>query len=128
MTNTFEIISALPVKGFDWTAFRAALRAQFVEQCGRNIAAWCNQNALAEFDNATGMREIRRQAVYMAVSIVSHKSTRSNVIPPSQESAAWDSFEGGHHDVWTDAEIEARAIAEIGALAEGFLKSPLKAA
>lgn len=122
MSNVYSMVKNIPAKGFDWNGFRAALRAEFVEQCGRNVAAWCNQNALAEFDGAKGMREVRTQSTYMACSIVSNKSSRSNVIAPSQESAAWDSFEGGHHDVWTDAEAEAAAETEIEALIAKFQK------
>lgn len=120
MTGTYEMIKSLPAKGFDWTGFNAALRAQYVELAGRNVASWSAQHALQRWDAAKGMREVRTAAMEMANSIVSDKSRRSNIIPPSQESAAWDSFEGGHHDVWTDADALDTATQEITHLAATF--------
>jgi len=97
MTNTYEMIKAIPAKGFDWTGFNAALRAEYVALVGRNIGAWCVQHVLTEWDAAKGVRQMRSAAMEMACSIVSRKATRVNIIAPSQESAMWDSFEGGHH-------------------------------
>lgn len=123
MTTTYEMIRALPAKGFDWVAFNAALRAQFVELAGRNIGAWCHQHSLAGWDAAKGMRAVRGAAMEMACSIVSRKATRQNIIAPSQESQAWDSFEGGHNDVWTDADAEETATQEIAELITSFRKT-----
>jgi hypothetical protein len=122
MTGTYEMIRALPAKGFDWTGFNAALRAIYVEQTGRNIASWIAQNSLAGWDAAKGMREVRTAAMEMACCIVGNKSRRQNIIAPSQESAAWDSFEGGHNDVWTDAQAEEAATQEVATLAASFRK------
>lgn len=116
MTNTYEMIRAIPAKGFDWIGFCAALRTQYVELAGRNIGAWIYQNALAQWDAAKGMREVRTAAMEMACSIVSDKARRQNIIAPSQESQAWDSFEGGHNDVWTDAEALEAATQEVAEL------------
>lgn len=118
MTTTYEMIKSIPAKGFDWVGFNAALRAEYVTLVGRNIGTWCVQHSLAEWDAAKGMRAVRAAAMEMACSIVSRKSTRQNIIAPSQESAMWDSFEGGHNDVWTDADAEEAATAEIAAMIE----------
>ena len=116
MATTYEMIRALPAKGFDWSAFNAALRAEYVALVGRNIEAYCVQHALAEWDAAKGTRAVRGAAMEMACSIVSRKATRQNIIAPSDESRMWDSFEGGHNDVWTDANAEEAATAEVADL------------
>lgn len=120
MASTYEMIKAIPAKGFDWTGFNAALRAEYVTLVGRNIGAWCVQHVLTEWDAAKGVRQMRGAAMEMACSIVSRKATRVNIIVPSQESAMWDSFEGGHHDVWTDSEAEESATAEVAAMIERY--------
>lgn len=120
MTGTYEMIKAIPAKGFDWTGFNTTLRAEYVALVGRNIEAWCIQHSLAGWDAAKGVRQMRGAAMEMAASIVSRKATRSNIIAPSQESAMWDSFEGGHHDVWTDANAEEAATAEIATMIERY--------
>lgn len=122
MTTTYEMIRALPAKSFNWSAFNAALRAEYVTLVGRNIGAYCIQQALAEWDAAKGVRQMRGAAMEMACSIVSRKATRQNIIAPSQESAAWDSFEGGHNDVWTDAEAMESATQEVVELITKFKK------
>jgi len=120
MTSTYEMIKALPAKGFDWVGFNAALRAQFVELCGRNVAAWCHQNALQNWDAAKGMREVRTAAMEMACSIVSDKSRCSFRSTPTSETLAFDSFEGGQNEVWTDKEAEENATMEIAELIKRF--------
>jgi len=116
MTTTYEMIRALPAKGFDWTGFNTALRAQWVALQGRNIASWSSQNTLQGWDAAKGMREVRTAAMEMANFIISDKSRRVSRIAPSSESRMWDSFEGGHVDVWTDADAETVATQEIAEL------------
>lgn len=115
MTNTYEMIKALPAK-FDWTSFNAALRAIYVEQAGRNVASWSAQHALAEWDAAKGVRQMRGAAMEMACSIVSRKATRSFRSAPTAETLAFDSFEGGMCEVWTDAGAEEAATQEIADL------------
>jgi hypothetical protein len=110
MTTTYEMIRAIPAKGFDWTGFNAALRAKVV---AANAAM---PDTLAGWDTAKGMRAIRTAAMEMACFYVSKVSTRSNIIAPSEESRMWDSFEGGHHDVWNDAKAEETATAEVAEL------------
>jgi hypothetical protein len=110
MTTTYEMIRALPAKGFDWTGFTAALRAKVASV---NAA---QDFTLAAWDAAKGMRATRTAAMEMACFYVSKVSTRSNIIAPSQETAMWDSFEGGHHDVWNDTEAEEAATAEVSEL------------
>ena len=120
MASTYEMIRALPAKGFNWTGFNAALRAEYVAIVGRNVEAYCVRRSLNEWDAAKGVRQMRGAAMEMACSIVSHKATRSNIIAPSEESRMWDSFEGGHHDVWTDADAEESATAEVAGLIKTF--------
>jgi len=107
MTSTYEMIRSLPAKGFDWTAFNSALRSKVVSV---NAAM---DDTLAGWDAAKGIRAIRTAAMEMACFYVSKVSSRSNIIAPSSETKMWDSFEGGHHDVWTDRETEESATAEI---------------
>lgn len=122
MASTYEMIKAIPAKGFDWAGFNAALRAEYVVLVGRNIGAWCVQHVLTEWDAAKGVRQMRGAAMEMACSIVSRKATRVNIIAPSQESAMWDSFEGGHRDVWTDIAAEEAATQEVAKLIVKFQK------
>jgi len=112
--GTYELIRALPAKGFDWKGFSAALRAR-VEAAGAAL-----DFTLAEWDAAKGMRAVRTAAMEMAAFYVHTVSTRHHVIAPSAESRMFDSFEGGHNEVWTDAEAEAAAVAEVRALIGGF--------
>jgi hypothetical protein len=120
--TTYEMIRALPAKGFNWTGFSAALRTEWVALQGRNIASWSAQNTLQRWDTARGMREVRTAAMEMANFIVSDKSRRVSRIAPSSESRMWDSFEGGHTDVWTDAGAEAAATQEIAELIKCYRK------
>lgn len=122
MTTTYEIIRALPAKGFDWTGFNVALRAEYVELLGRNVASWSAQNSLQRWDAAKGIREIRTATMELACFIVGEKSRRQVIIAPSQESQMWDSFEGGHNEVWTDADAEVAATAAIAELAKKHAK------
>lgn len=110
MTTTYEMIRDIPAKGFDWTGFNAALRAKVVAV---NAA---QDFTLVEWDAAKGMRAVRTAAMEMANFYVDKVSKRSHVIAPSQESAAWDSFEGGHHDVWNDADATEKATQEVAEL------------
>lgn len=107
MTTTYEMIKAIPAKGFDWTGFNAALRAKVVAV---NAAM---PHTLEEWDNAKGMRAIRTAAMEMAAFYVDKVSKRVSNIPASPESKAWDSFEGGHNDVWNDEEAANKATDEI---------------
>jgi len=113
MTTTYEMIRRLPAKGFDWASFNAALRAKVVSVNGAMA------DTLAAWDSAKGMRATRSAAMEMACFYVSKAAQRSNIIAPSEESRAWDSFEGGHIDVWTDAEAEEAATAEVAKLIRG---------
>lgn len=114
MTTTYEMIRALPGKGFDWAGFNAALRAKVV---AANAAM---PDTLVGWDAAKGMRQVRIAAMEMACFYVSKVSQRSNIIAPSSESRMWDSFEGGHHDVWTDASAEEAATAEVAAIIASY--------
>ncbi len=114
MTSTYEMIRVLPAKGFNWTGFNAALRAKVVAV---NAAM---PHTLIEWDNAKGMPAVRTAAMEMACFYVDKVSKRSNIIAPSQESAMWDSFEGGHHDIWNDADAEESATAEVADLIKTF--------
>lgn len=112
--TTYNMIRALPAKGFDWTGFCAALRA-------RVVAANAAQSFTLEgWDAAKGMREIRTAAMEMANFYVDKVSKRVNIIAPSAESKAWDSFEGGHHDVWNDATATENATQEVADLVKSF--------
>jgi hypothetical protein len=112
--TTYETIRAIPAKGFDWTGFCAALRAKVV------AADAAQAFTLEGWDAAKGMREIRVAAMEMACFYVSKVSQRSNIIAPSQESRTWDSFEGGHHDVWNDAGTVEAATQEVAELVKCF--------
>jgi hypothetical protein len=115
MATTYEMIKALPAK-FDWTGFNTTLRAEYVALVGRNVEAYCVREALAGWDAAKGVRQMRGAAMEMACSIVSRKATRSFRSAPTAETLAFDSFEGGVCEVWTDAEAEAAATQEIAEL------------
>lgn len=110
MTTTYEMIRALPAKGFDWAGFTAALRAKVV------AAGAAMDFTLEGWDAAKGMREIRTAAMEMANFYADKVSKRVNIIAPSPESRAWDSFEGGHHDVWNDADAMEAATQEVAEL------------
>lgn len=110
MATTYEMIRRLPAKGFDWDCFTAALRAKVVSV---NAA---REDTLADWAAAKGMRATRTAAMEMACFYVSKASQRSNIIAPSSETRMWDSFEGGHMDVWTDADAEEAATAEVAEL------------
>lgn len=114
MTGTYEMIRAIPATGLDWTGFCLALRAKVV------AANAAQSFTLEGWDAAKGMREIRTAAMEMANFYVDKVSKRSNIIAPSAESKAWDSFEGGHHDVWNDATAAESATQEIGELIECY--------
>lgn len=105
--NTYNAIKAIPAKGFDWAGFSAALRSKVVA-----ADAAC-ERTLAEWDSAKGMRAVRTAAMEMAAFYVDKVSKRVNRIAPSAESKAWDSFEGGHHDVWNDEAAADAATAEV---------------
>lgn len=117
MTSTYEMIRTLPAKGFDWATFNATLRSKVV---AANAAM---PHTLEGWDAAKGMREIRTAAMEMANFYVDKVSKRVNIIAPSQESAAWDSFEGGHHDVWNDAGATEAATSEIAEIITSFRKT-----
>lgn len=114
MATTYEMIRALPAKGFDWVGFVAALRTKVVAV---NAAM---PHTLEGWDAAKGMREVRTAAMEMANFYADKVSKRSNIIAPSAESRAWDSFEGGHHDVWNDADAAERATQEVAELVKCY--------
>jgi hypothetical protein len=113
--STYEIIRDIPAKGFDWAGFNAALRALVVEA---NAAP--HEDTFAEWDSAKGMRAIRIAAMEMANLYAFKVSSRQHIIPPSDESKMWDSFEGGHNLIWNDAAALEAAAQEIAALAAKF--------
>ena len=112
--TTYEMIRAIPAKGFDWTGFCAALRTKVV------AASAAQAFTLEGWGAAKGMREIRTAAMEMAAFYVDKVSKRSNIIAPSTESRTWDSFEGGHHDVWNDADATEQATQEVAELIQCF--------
>ena len=110
MQTTYQMNKAIPAKGFDWAGFNAALRCKVV-----SVNAAMPQT-IEEWDNAKGMRAIRTAAMEMAAFYVDKVSKRQNIIAPSDESKAWDSFEGGHNDVWNDEDAANEATKEIDKL------------
>lgn len=114
MATTYEMIRRLPAKGFDWAALTTALRAKVV-----SVDA-AQPHTLTEWDAAKDMRAIRTAAMEMACFYVDKASKRQNIIAPSSESRMWDSFEGGHNDVWNDADAEQAATAEVAALIDSL--------
>jgi hypothetical protein len=112
--TTYEMIRAIPAKGFDWVGFCTALRTKVV------TANAAQAFTLEGWDAAKGMREIRTAAMEMAAFYVDKVSKRSNTIAPSTESRTWDSFEGGHHDVWNDAAASEQATQEVAELVKCF--------
>jgi hypothetical protein len=121
--GTYEIIKAIPAKGFDWTGFSAALRALvIVTDAAKPRQSSLLSRTLAEWSAAKGMREIRYVAQCMAAYYADDISKRQNIIPPSDESKMWDSFEGGHNDVWNDRESMVAAEQKIAELAKAFRK------
>ena len=115
MNSTYEMIKALPAKGFNWAGFKKALRAKVID-----VKAFGFMDTLTEWDNAEGMRQVRTAAMEMANFYVMKVSQRSNIIAPSTESKVWDSFEGGHHDVRNDAEAIEKATEEVAELIKKF--------
>jgi hypothetical protein len=112
--TTYEIIRAIPAKGFNWTGFNTALRAKVV------AADAAQAHTLVEWDAAKGMRAVRIAAMEMACFYADKVSKRVNIIQPSDESKAWDSFEGGHHDVWNDRDAMEAATQEVAAMVTNF--------
>jgi hypothetical protein len=117
MTTTYQMIKSLPAKGFDWNGFLSALRAEYVELCAQNRRVTL---CLGEWDTmiSGGMADRRRAAMELAGWLVDFKAKRQKIIPPSDESRMWDSFEGGHNLVWTDRDAEETATSEISRLIE----------
>lgn len=115
MNSTYEMIKAIPAKGFDWVGFVAALRKKVVA-----AKAYGFQDTLDGWDAAKGTRQVRIAAMEMANFYVDKVSKRQNVIAPSDETRAFDSFEGGHHDVWNDADAAEKATQEIVELIKKF--------
>lgn len=112
MTSTYEMIKAIPAKGFNWVGFNTALRSKVQD------AAMAD--TLLGWDAVKGMRQVRSAAMEMACYYVDMVSKRVNIIAPSDESKMWDSFEGGHHDVWNDANATEKATQEIAELIKKF--------
>jgi len=112
--TTYEMIRSLHAKGFNWAGFITALRAKVVSV---NAAM---PHTLADWDAAKGMREIRVVAMEMANFYVDKISKRNHIIAPSDESKAWDSFEGGHHGVWNDRDTVESATRQIAELVKTY--------
>lgn len=116
MQTTYQAIKAIPAKGFDWVGFNEALRAKVVAV---NAAM---PHTLAEWDAAKGMRAVRTAAMEMAAFYVDKVSKRQLNIAPSDESNAWDSFEGGHNDVWNDEAAANQATKEVINIIRSYIK------
>jgi hypothetical protein len=116
--STYKMIKSLPAKGFDWTSLNTALRAKVLESYGTKSDSLVRSGTLAEWDAAKGIRAVRGAAMEMANFYVSNVARRQNIIAPSSESRMWDSFEGGHNDVWQDADATVAATQEIADLIE----------
>ena len=114
MTGTYEMVRALPAKGFDWNGFCSVMTAKAV------AVGAANERTVAEWAAAKGMRQVRVAAMEMANFYVSQVARRSFRSAPTDESRMWDSFEGGHHEVWTDADALEAATKEVAALIDTF--------
>jgi hypothetical protein len=115
MTTTYEMIRALPAKGFDWTGFNAALRTKVIE-----TEAFGFPETLEGWDAAKGVRAVRTAAMEMAAFYVDKVSKRQHIIPPTDESKMWGSFEGGHNLIWIDQDADEMATQEIATLITSF--------
>ena len=123
-STTYEIIKALPGKGFNWTGFVAELRARYVVTYSNvhdGALPW--EGTLAEWDAAKGVRQLRHTAMYISTCLTDTVSKRSSFIPPSPETLAWGGFLGGETVVYTDREAEAIAIEEVRTIAAFYLAS-----
>jgi len=120
MTSTYEIIKALPAKGYNWAGFTTALRARYVESCDAK-----NRDAgyLPECDAALStlrVRECREICMRMATIIVDHGAVSSRFIPPSEETLAWGGFLSGETVVLRDGAADEILTEEVRALAQKF--------
>lgn len=117
MITTYEMIKALPGKGFDWMGFSAALRAAYRESCTLHHKV---PHSLVDANVAIGVRELRASAMCMAGSIVDFASKTSRFIKPSSETLAWGGILGGEYVVLTDKNAAQLATNEIHILCEMF--------
>ena len=120
--STYEIIKAIPGKGYNWTGFCAALRERYMAtyaEAHKGATPWPS-NTTDVWDAAKGIRDMRTAAMEMACSIVHTKSTHATFIPPSPETLSWGGFLGGETVVVLDKEIEAAVTFEIEQLSKKF--------
>jgi hypothetical protein len=115
--NTYEMIRALPGKGFDWPGFYAAMRAAYVENCATHKRCALG---LDRHDAAKGVRQLRQAAWEMAGCIVQHDSVRARFIGPSPETLSWGGFLGGETVVVTDHDAEEQSTFAIGEIIKRF--------
>ena len=117
MQTPYDIIRAIPAKGFDWAGFITELRAAYVSNCVEHNKT---QACLTDIDGAKGIRATRDAAYVTANCMVSHCSTSVRFIPPSPETLDWGGFLGGEHVVLTNKDREAEATARIAAMVAKF--------
>lgn len=115
MTSVYEITSELRTVSAARKAF-AFLRTEYVRLVGEDQAA--HSDAMhVKFHGVNfkegGLAWWKDRARSMGNAIVHHRSTVAIRIAPSQESARWDSFEGGFIGSRTDREEEDLAVARV---------------
>ena len=118
MSNTYEMIRALPGKGTNWTALVAALTNNYLSVYAEKNGGqtpW-KRNTIDVWNAAKGVRELRTAAMEAANFAVSEMSQRSTFQSPSPETLAWGGFLGGSTLVWTDDDAEAQATVKIAAI------------
>jgi len=86
-------------------------------------AEYVNDESWQEFHGVEykfgGLAWWKARVLAMTIRIEWQASTRVFISPPSEESRNKDSFEGGHHEVYTDRKALAAAQIKVAALLRG---------
>ncbi len=79
---TYEMIKAIPGKGYDWVGFYKALLDTYETVC---VKTGSTPLELSNFKQAKGVREMREAAYCMAGCIVERYSVKATAILASQD-------------------------------------------
>ncbi len=115
MTSTYEMIKALPGKTTNWKNLAAALQSHYLAvyaQAHNGAEPWAG-NTTDVWNAAKGVSQLRVACMEAANFAVGHAAQRSTFQGPSEETLSWGGFLGGSTLVWTDAEAQNAATAEI---------------
>ena len=113
------MIKAIPAKALNWAGFNEFMLSKQIE------AATAKRHLTYEGEYrelmAGGMRQQREAAYRLAVNYVHSASIRISHHAPSEESIAWGETYGTTN-VWTCAEAEEAATAEVAGFLAQFAK------